>query len=84
MPRLHNKFDNAQGSDYARVGSMELNATEILEEHARGRDNVRAEAKKLLGIAVVELLSIAGGVRLGPGLLRSVMVLFATIVRPTM
>ena len=63
---------------------MELDAAEILEEHARGRDHVRVEAKELLGIAVMELFGIAGGVRLSPRLLRLVMVLFATVVRPTM
>ena len=38
--RLHHKFDNTRGRDYARVGSMELDVTEIPEEHARGRDHV--------------------------------------------
>ena len=56
---LHHKFDNTRGSDYAigsdyaRAGSTEMDAVEILEEHARGKDHVRAVSKELLGIAVV-------------------------------
>ena len=38
--RLHHKFDNDRGKEYVRAGSMELDAMEILEKHARGRDHV--------------------------------------------
>ena len=44
---------------------MELDATEILEEHAQGRDHVRVESKELFGTATVELLGIAGGCQVG-------------------
>ena len=30
--RLYYKFDNAQGNDYARVGSVELDVTETMEK----------------------------------------------------
>ena len=29
---LYHKFDNVQGSDYARAGLVELDATETMEE----------------------------------------------------
>ena len=34
--RICHKFDNARGSDYAQVGSMELNAEETMEEELVG------------------------------------------------
>ena len=30
--QLYHKFDNARGSDYARVGSVELDASKTIEE----------------------------------------------------
>ena len=38
--QLHHKFDNTRGSNYAQVGSMELDVAEIPEEHAQGKDHV--------------------------------------------
>ena len=55
---------------------MESNASEILEEHAQGKDHVRAMSK--------ELLIVTGGVRSGLGLLIFVTVQSARVVRPMM
>ena len=37
--RLYHKFDNTRVSDYARSGSVELDAKETWEEHARGTNH---------------------------------------------
>ena len=48
---LYHKFDNARGSDYARIGSMELDAEETWEEPARGIDYARFGSVEQVGIA---------------------------------